>query len=211
MADAPVDLPDFFIVGAAKSGTTSAHYYLDQHPDACMPTQKEPRYFSFVDAPPNFAGPSNLDNSVTRLEDYLALFQCPGTATRRGDASPSYLYLYEDTIHNMERVYGADALSRVRIVIFLRQPADRAWSQYWTFQRIFQETLPFEKAIKPETIEQRLQQNWNVFYDYLGFGNYAAQVRAYLERFGRDNVRVYLYRSHLRFCLRSLAQTSEIA
>jgi len=44
-------LPDFLIVGAAKSGTTSLHYYLRQHPQIFMPKLKELWFFCFLDAP----------------------------------------------------------------------------------------------------------------------------------------------------------------
>lgn len=188
-----VRLPDFFIVGAAKSGTTSAHHYLSQHPQVCMPKQKETRFFSYVDSPPDFAGPSKLDNTVTNLDHYLSMFGDPGEDQKLGEACPWYLYLYGRTIDNMRKIYGSDKLSEVRIIVFLRQPADRAWSQYWTFKRDSQETLPYVDAVKPGVIQERLDANWNVFYDYLGFGRYTAQVKAYMEAFGKGNVRVYLF------------------
>ncbi len=189
----PVLLPDFLIVGAAKSGTTLLHDYLAQHPEVCMPTQKEPRFFSFADSPPRYTSPDSLSNSITTLSEYLSLFEQADMDKMLGDASPSYLYLHQRTIGNMERFYDPDDLSRVHIIILLRQPADRAWSQYGTFARLLQEPLPYEQAIKPEIIQQRLQANWNIFYDYLGFGAYTSQVRAFINRFGRRNVSVYLF------------------
>lgn len=189
----PVLLPDFFVVGAAKSGTTLLHDYLAQHPEVSMPTQKEPRFFSFADSPPCFASPDNLDNSITSLSEYLSLFEQADRDKKLGDASPSYLYLHQQTIRNMERFYDPRDLRQVHIIVLLRQPADRAWSQYWSFARLLQEPLPYEQAIKPEHIQQRLQTNWNVFYDYLGFGAYTSQVRAYMAQFGRQNVSVYLF------------------
>ena len=48
-----VKLPDFLIVGAAKSGTTSIFNYLIQHPQIFMPALKEPRFFAYCDAPPH--------------------------------------------------------------------------------------------------------------------------------------------------------------
>lgn len=163
-----------------------------------MPAQKEPRFFSFADAPPRFASPDSLSNSITSLSEYLSLFEQADMGKKLGDASPSYLYLHQRTIDNMERFYDPDDLARVRIIILLRQPADRAWSQYWTFARLLQEPLPYEQAIKPEIIQQRLRANWNIFYDYLGFSAYASQVRAYMNRFGRQNVSVYLFEDLIR-------------
>lgn len=189
----PEFLPNFFVVGAAKAGTSSVHYYLAQHPEICMPTQKEPRFFSFVNAPPQYTSPDALRNVVSNFGDYVRLFKNPTPEQKLGDASPSYLYLYEPTIANIRAIYGSERFKELRIIILLRQPADRAWSQYWTFKRVMNEPLEFADAIKPETISARLDAGWNVFYDYIGFGMYSAQVRAYQEAFGAENVAVFLF------------------
>lgn len=75
-------LPTFFIIGAPKAGTTSLHYYLDQHPEIQMSTIKEPNFF----APPD--DPAHEKRRVGELDRYERLFD-PAVAVR-GEASTSY-------------------------------------------------------------------------------------------------------------------------
>jgi hypothetical protein len=186
-------LPDFLIVGAAKSATSSLHFYLDQHPEIRMPIRKESWFFSFLDNPPHYRSPAVLDGVVSCLEDYLALFEGAHPQQRLGDASPSYLYTYRESIRNIQAIYPPEYLERLRIIVSLRDPTMRAWSQYRTFARAVREPLTFEEAIEPSTIAKRLTSGWNIFYDYIGFGRYYAQVKAYLEAFGENRVLVLLH------------------
>lgn len=188
-----VQLPDFLLVGAAKSATSSLHLYLNQHPEIRMPDIKESWFFSFLDEPPAYTSPGVLNSVVSRLEDYVRLFDGAAPTQKLGDASPSYLYTYEDAIRNIRAVYPPERLAALRIVISLREPVSRAFSQYWTFKRFDQEPLPFEQATDASVIARRLADNWNIFYDYTGFGRYYEQVKAYLDAFGRERVLVVLY------------------
>ena len=185
-----VRLPDFLIVGAAKSGTTSLYYYLNRHPDIFMPEIKDPWFFSFKDDPPGYKSPEPLHHVVWQMAEYLHLFSPAKEGQLLGEASPSYLYTYETAIQNIKKVYG-DAWQKLKIIIILRSPSERAWSQYSHFFKWFMEPLSFPEAIDPGIIRQRLEDNWNIFYDYLGFGLYDQQVRAYIEAF--PHVRVYLH------------------
>jgi hypothetical protein len=186
-------LPDFLLVGAAKSATTSLYYYLSQHPQIRMTSIKENWFFSFMDSPPKYNSPGVLSNVVSRLEEYVKLFEGARPDQRLGDASPSYLYTYRDTIRNIQSIYPPDDLKKLRIIISLRDPVSRAFSQYWTFKRYVQEPLSFGEAIEESAITKRLSDNWNIFYDYIGFGRYHEQVKAYLDAFGRDRVLILLY------------------
>ncbi len=186
-------LPDFLLVGAAKSATTSLHFYFDQHPELRMPEIKESWFFSVLNNPPSYTSPGVLTNMVSNLADYVRLFDGADPAQKLGDASPSYLYTYEDSIRNIRSVYPADRLADLRIIISLREPVSRAFSQYWTFKRFDHEPLSFEEAIDKAVISKRLGDNWNIFYDYTGFGRYYEQVKAYMDAFGKDKVMVVLY------------------
>lgn len=186
-------LPDFLLVGAAKSATTSLYHYLRQHPGIRMTSVKESWFFSFVDNPPRYASPGVLSDVVSSVEDYVRLFAGARADQKLGDASPSYLYTYRDTIRNIRSLYPAGYLEDLRIVVSLREPVSRTYSQYWTFRRVAEEPLAFEEAIKDEVVERRLRNNWNIFYDYKGFGRYYEQVDAYLSAFGKDRVLIVLY------------------
>jgi hypothetical protein len=185
-------LPDFLVVGAAKSGTTSLHYYLKQHPALFLPERKEPWFFSFVGHPPEYVSPSDLPGVVHDVARYSELFADSRDGQQLGEASPSYLYTHETAIRNIRRLYG-EKVAALRFIIILRNPVDRAWSQYWTFGRILKETLPFDEAVREEIIRRRLKGKWNIFYDYLGFGRYHDQVKAYLDAFGPERVIVFLF------------------
>jgi hypothetical protein len=171
-------LPDFFIVGAPKSGTSSLHSYLSQHPSIFMSEPKEPHFF--------YSG--GLDRPAhdgTSLEEYLALFKGAPEHAWAGEASTSYLYS-ESAAREIKRL-RPDA----RIMMVLRNPVDRAYSQYWNHVRDGIEPLSFEEALEDET--GRVEEGkWHGFH-YLRVGKYAAQVERYLETFGEGSVRVYLF------------------
>jgi hypothetical protein len=207
-------LPDFLLVGAAKSATSSLSLYLDQHPQIAMASQKESWFFSFYGKPPEYDSPGVLSDVVSDLDTYTRLYDGATLEQKLGDACPSYLYTYEDTIRNIQQLYSAEALAKLKIIISLREPVGRAYSQYYTFKRKVQEPLSFDHAIQSDTINKRLQENWNIFYDYLGFGMYASQVEAFQQAFGKDRVHVLLYediRSDIQKTCRDIYDFLEIA
>lgn len=179
---------DFLIVGAARSGTSSLYYYLKQHPQIYLPTQKEPWFLSFAGNPPNFKSPDKLERVIWKFEDYVKLFSSASEDVKKGEASTSYLYTYKTTISNIKK-YLED-WEKLKIIIILRNPIERAWSQFMYYKMRGVEPLPFEKAVDPKVIQKRLQSNWNIYYDYLGFGLYYSQVKEYLNCF--KNTRIYL-------------------
>jgi hypothetical protein len=186
-------LPDFLLVGAAKSATSSLFSYLDQHPQIVMASVKESWFFSFYKNRPHYASPGILSNIVSELDPYLRLYNGAQASQILGDACPSYLYTYEDTIRNIRQLYSEEALAKLKIVISLREPVSRAYSQFYTFKRKVQEPLAFAQAIQKDRVKQRMQDNWNIFYDYPGFGMYSKQVEAFQQAFGKERVLVFLY------------------
>lgn len=183
-----VRLPDFMIVGAARSATTSLHYYLNSYEGISIPL-KEPWFFSYVDNPPGYSSPGAY-NVISRLEDYISLYKNIPSSRIIGDASPSYLYTYDTTIRNIKDIYG-ELYEILKIIIVLRNPIERAYSHFMMHKRGYKEPLDFEEAIAPEIIAARLRDNWDIFYDYVGCGQYYAQVKAYIEAF--PHVKVLLY------------------
>lgn len=198
-------LPNFLIVGAAKSGTTSLFKYLNQHPEVFIPQLKECRFFSNI--PRDFTGLQNtktqqiLDearrNIPRSIEEYEALFSGATNKKALGDISPDYLYYYEESIKNIVKYLG----NKVKIVIILRNPIERAESFYYHAIRESMENLSFEEAIKAEPT--RIANNWWVGYHLIQYGYYYKQVKAYLDNF--DHVKVYLY-DDLKKSARSVMQ-----
>lgn len=187
-------LPDFLVIGAAKSGTTALWSFLRQHPQVFMPELKEPHHFAFEpDRPaPVFKGPgATIHQAVTNQRAYAALFEPAGSARAVGEASALYLYL-PDAAARIEA-----ALPDVRLVAILRQPADRAFSSYQHLKRQGREPAPgFEAALELE--ERRISDGWGFLWRYRDLGHYPRQLRAYLERFGPERLLVHLYDDLLR-------------
>ena len=112
-------LPTFFVIGAAKSGTTSLHYYLDQHPDVHMSREKEPNYFSFAHRP---GGPKHV---IRDRRAYKALFDSP--APVRGEASVTYSF-WPHPPDVAERIHAA--VPDAKFVYVVRDPVERTLSHY---------------------------------------------------------------------------------
>jgi hypothetical protein len=181
-------LPNFIIVGAAKSGTTSLSSYLEAHPDVYMSPVKEPFFFSFVDEEPDFRGPydSGLnEHIVTKLDEYEELFDGVKNESMMGECSNSYLYLSKSA----ERIY--EYIPDCKILIVLRNPIDRAYSHYSQHRMLGHEPLSFESALQSEV--QRQRDNWRWHYQYTAQGMYFAQVKEYFDVFGREQVCVCLF------------------
>lgn len=177
-------LPNFIIAGAAKSGTTPLYFYLKQHPDIFIPEMKECRFFSDM---PVFQGPQSeiyRQRSTHSLERYKELFEPVTNEKAIGDVSPDYLYFYENSIRNIKNILGEP-----RIIITLRNPVDRAFSNYLHLVRGGWEPRTFEEALKSEKNRKAANELWVRYYTDIGF--YYEQVRAYKENL--KNVRVYIY------------------
>ncbi len=190
-----VNLPEFLIVGALKSGTTSLHYYLKQHPEIFMPSQKELRYFGFSEVPSHPEGNKRLRmlSHICRLDDYINHFKEAKNGHVIGEACPFYLYIYNDTIRDIKRVYNGN-YKELKIIIILRNPADRAWSQFWMIRREGMEHREnFNEIFKKDADNRGLIINWlmNDTIDYIGNGMYYEKVRSFMEEF--PHVKIFLY------------------
>lgn len=175
-------LPNFLIVGAPRSGTTSLYRYLREHPQVFLPSVKEPGFFAEGEA-----------RKVTTLEEYARLFE-ETTAKAIGEASVTYLY-DPGAAARIRDVLGTGT----RILILLRNPVDKTRSLWAHMTAIGAESLPFEEALAAE--EGRLSGATRLpagtlaptYYAYVARGRYAPQVRRYLETFPRERVRVDLF------------------
>ena len=181
-------LPNFLIVGAAKSGTSSLHNYLNQHPEVFMPSYnsegmkvKEPR-FLIKDLVKH-----RLHNGVWTWEEYKSLFGDVIDEKAIGESTVLYLYYYKDAIKNIKEKLGND----VKIIIMLRNPADRAYSAFQHVSRGFKEQNSFEKSLEME--DGRLERDGNLtpMVMYKDMGLYHDMVKSFQENF--SNVHVIIY------------------
>jgi hypothetical protein len=215
----PPALPNFFIAGAPKCGTTSLYRYLDQHPEIYMSPMKEPTYFAseirleyfsdqmrrraeqsrdqlrtYLDGPmleKQFGGP------VTEWSDYLKLFRDSEGRKAIGEASVCYLWS-ESAAANIRR-----AIPDARLILVLRNPVEMAFSVYWHTLR----SLGTRHTLR-EAIEMGLQQRGgkiDFWHPFLDLGLYYQQVMRYLETFPEGHVRVYWYEEYQAEPARMLA------
>ena len=181
-------LPNFLIVGAAKSGTSSLHNYLNQHPEVFMPSYnkkgmkvKEPRFLikDLVQY--------RLHNGVWDWEEYKSLFNDVKDERFIGESTVLYLYYYNEAIKNIKKYLG----EQVKIIIMLRNPSDRAFSAYTHVARSIKEPLSFEKALEIEENRLGNDETLTPMVMYKDMGLYHDMVNAYVENF--KNVHVVMY------------------
>jgi len=178
-------LPNFLVVGAAKSGTTALYYQLKGHPEIfCCPV-KEPCYFSsqVLRLPqPGIGDERKL--YVKTYADYCKLFEGAEGKKAIGEASADTIYFYEKTIPVIQQV-----LVDPRIIILLRNPVDRSFSAYLHLVRDNRETLSFEEGLARE--EERIRLDWQCMWHYKNRGMYYNQVKAFKTEFSRVLICLY--------------------
>jgi Sulfotransferase family len=133
---AGVRLPDFFIVGAPKSGTTSLYWMLRQHPQIFMPDLKEPQFFA-SDPPPRRELVDKLPREAKRphtLQEYLSLFEDARPEQRVGESSTFYISSHTAAA----RI--AELQPQARIIAILREPVAFLRSLHLTLLLIAYET-----------------------------------------------------------------------
>lgn len=164
-------LPTFFIIGAPKAGTTSLHYYLDQHPQVQMSSNKEPHFF---------AGPEDgipyAMGRVSSLEKYEKLFD-PAVAVR-GEASPTY------SCHPRRRGVPErikELAPQAKFIYLVRDPVARTVSHY-------QHRVAMEG--ERQTLAEALGDLSDPYSPYLCPSFYAAQLDLYLQHFPAERILV---------------------
>ena len=177
--------PDFFIVGAAKAGTTSLFDSLAEHPQVFTPRVKEPHYFSAISPPP---AKRAFFPSISDEREYLALFASARADQVSGEASTSYLWDPEAAA----RIHAV--APRARIIAMLRDPVERAWSHYLNDVREGFERRSFADAIEQDAADP--DGRWGDASLYVQLGFYTSQLRRYLETF--SNTLVHFFEEFVR-------------
>lgn len=191
--------PNFFIVGAAKSGTTSMLRYLAQHPDIAMPQRREPIYFG--------SDLTSHRKKVPSVDEYLGIFSGAGPEKVVGEKSVWYLYSQSAA----EEIKAFDR--NAKIMIMLRNPIDMIHSLHQQFVSTGNETVAsFDDAIG--LVEERaLGRNlprgahFSEGLLYTRIPLYCDQVERYLRAFGRDRVHVVSFDDFSKDTRASYAET----
>jgi hypothetical protein len=186
-------VPDFFIVGHAKCGTTAMYRMLDPHPEIFMPRHKETQFLSR--APYERTAISRRREPVRpqTLEAYLALFADAAPALRAGEASTEYLR----TPSTAARIHAL--CPQARIVAAFREPASFVRSLHLQLLEIGIEDEPDLRralALEPERREGRSLPPscpWPGALQYSAHVRYAEQLRGYRDLFGAERVMTIVY------------------
>ena len=160
-------LPNFLIIGAAKAGTTSLYHYLRQHPDVFMSPVKEARYYWSE-------GQAEGIVPIRTRAAYERLFDDVTVERAIGEASPQYLNSEAAPIR-----IAAD-LPDARLIVALRNPAERAYSSYLGRLRGGRERRGLDEAMQPGTY-------------YFETSLYYPRLSRYFDRFDRSRIKVILF------------------
>jgi hypothetical protein len=185
-----VALPDFFVAGAPKSGTTALHAALARHPELFLSAVKEPKFFLTDGPPPAQGGPGDVKTyreHVWRRADYEALFDPAPPGTLRGESTPFYLYSRDAQRRIKSLVPDA------RLIVVLRDPVERAhsnWTHLWSAG--LDPIGDFVQACAAE--EQRIAAGWADFWHYKRLGLYGEQLQHLYSVFPAERVLVFRYR-----------------
>lgn len=174
VCDTPEKLPDFMIMGAMKSGTTSLHHTLNCHPEVFLP-DNEVFFFDMDDVieHPDFSHFAQQHWQQHRIELnkshywqwYLAKFNAPHPQMITGEDSTTYLA----SERAIKRIAMQD--KAVKLVVVLRQPTERVYSHYWHMLKAGKAIFSFEKTIEylPHLLLSRSQykQQLEVLYRHI--------------------------------------------
>ena len=200
-------MPNFVVVGAGKAGTTSLHRYLAQHPQIYMSPVKEPCFFASEIRPDRLTAPiqrhvelqsralpqiihdgkpfQTLGWIASDWEEYLRLFQEVRGETAIGESSAAYLWSETAAANIRQRIPHA------RIVMILRDPAERAFSHYLHQLSVGLTGASFREHL--ELCARGDHKKLGVLYPFLEVGLYSQQVQRFLAAFPREQIRIYWY------------------
>lgn len=182
-------LPDFFIAGAPKAGTTALHAALARHPQLYLSAVKEPKFFLTDGPPPAQGGPGDAKTyreHIWRQADYEALFAPAPAGTIRGESTPFYLYspAAQQRINKL--------IPQAKMIIVLRDPIERAhsnWAHLWSSG--LDPIDDFVRACDAE--DRRVAARWAEFWHYKRIGLYGEQLEHLYTMFAAEQVLLLRY------------------
>lgn len=167
---------DFLIAGVQKSGTTALHKFLSEHENIFLPPKKELHFFDN----------ENFRWNHINYNNYEQHFRAKKTGQIAGEATPIYLY-WPGALARIKK-YNPN----MKLIICLRNPIDRAYSQWKMQFARGVETLEFSEAIrakKDRGIEDKKSKNGrHRVYSYIDRGLYVSQLRRLFSQFPKDQI-----------------------
>jgi hypothetical protein len=198
--------PNFFVIGAAKCGTTTLYDFLEHHPEVYMSPIKEPHHFSkdiikenFSDEYKHYLKTRNvnleeyLQTDLSRkiwewytedFNQYIQLFKNVRNERAVGEISNGYLF---------SSVAAKEIKSQypnAKIVMILRNPIERAYSHYLANVRDGRTTLNFKDELIADS--KKSAKGWCISHCYTEMGLYYDQVKRFTDVFEKDQIKIYL-------------------
>ncbi len=168
----PNFVPNFLIIGAARSGSTYLARNLATHPNVFIPVEKELHFF---------------DRHYNKGWAYYKNFFEEAASTHKviGEATPTYM----TTVEWADRIH--EHLPDTKLIAILRDPVDRAYSHYWNVVAGYEDTegMTYAEKVEAHPFEETLETHDRLIED----GLYAQNLRPFLDRFGRDQLLVLIY------------------
>ena len=182
--------PNFFIVGAPRSGTTFLYHCLKQVSGVYMSPVKEPSYFATSINPDR-----KLTKPIRDKKKYLKLFEGVKNEIAIGEASPSYLWdpKAAQLIH--------ESVPHAKIIMILRDPVERAFSHYLLGLGIGYETLPFKEAMKKALNGPNDYTNRIAACSF-----YSEEVNRYLKTFKKEKIKIFIFEEFMKDERKSLEE-----
>ena len=190
--------PDFLIIGASKSGTTSLWNYIAQHPNV-FPNYKGKKEIQYFDQKINKNFPQGSNKNLrwykahfpTREDLSKKTNEINATKVLVGEATPGYLF------HPLSPPQIKTLMPNVKLIVLLRNPIKRAFSHYQHEYRVGRENLSFEEAVKAECSRisgsyEKIMSQKNFFcpeyhyHSYLERGKYYEQLVRWYNYFPKD-------------------------
>jgi hypothetical protein len=183
-------LPNFIVIGPPKTGTTSLNSYLKQHPQIFMCPIKEPGFF-MLEGERLSTGQYRSAYSIAQLADYEKLFDGVENQMAIGEASTRYFYSQKAANRIKHYIPGA------RLITILRDPVERAYSEYLMLRLNRQQKLPdFEQAVDQE-LQGEAARATDPAGSYIQGSFYYDRLQTYLTHFPITQVRIIFYEDYL--------------
>ena len=178
--------PNFFIVGAPKSGTTNISYYLMQHPQVFMPENLEPYYFARLDIPQNYER-----GIISDEKKYLNLFKNAKNCKAIGESSPVYLYCPHSALEIKNRFPNS------KIIISLRNPIEIAYSEYFSLKFMgFDKNRSFNELL--DSSKEQLDQNEFHIDSLLEAGFYSKHIKRFQKIFSKNQIKIIIFEEYIK-------------
>jgi len=191
---------NLFLIGAMRAGSTTLYHFLSQHPEIYMSSIKEPDFFVAEYSRRNLskAGLADADyqkrieiinnkGKFRTIDKYQQLFRDIKNEKYAGEASH---YLYNPGTAHIVYDYNPDS----RIIVSLRNPVERIYSEYMYYVRDGRVNVPFNDFLQTGLVWDNVNKKWNIFSESrLNKGFYSKLLKPWFYFFGKEKLKIIVF------------------